>query len=74
MPDLSAFRLFFAIHRWAEHHNRSIEDIFNRSIEDIFTVQDEVVSTIVGTLVGRVASSSAQLSGRQATQLWVAHD
>ncbi|WP_192355664.1 adenylate/guanylate cyclase domain-containing protein [Mesorhizobium mediterraneum] len=53
-------------HRWAER--------YDRNIEDIFAVQDEVVSTIVGTLVGRVASSGAEQSGRKPAQLWAAHD
>jgi adenylate cyclase len=53
-------------HRWAER--------YDRNIEDIFAVQDDVVSTIIGTLVGRVASSSAEHSGRKPTQLWAAHD
>jgi adenylate cyclase len=53
-------------HLWAER--------YDRNIEDIFVVQDEVVSTIVATLVGRLASSGAELSRRKPPQLWAAHD
>ena len=53
-------------HHWAER--------YDRNVEDIFAVQDEVVSMIVGTLVGRVTSTRAEQSGRKPPQLWAAHD
>lgn len=53
-------------HLWAER--------YDRNIEDIFAVQDEVVSTIVATLVGRLSSSGAEQSRRKPPQLWAAHD
>jgi adenylate cyclase len=53
-------------HLWAER--------YDRNIEDIFAVQDEVVSTIVATLVGRLSSSRAEQSRRKPPQLWAAHD
>jgi TolB-like protein len=53
-------------HLWAER--------YDRNIENIFAVQDEVVSTIVATLVGRLASSGAEQSRRKPPQLWAAHD
>jgi TolB-like protein len=53
-------------HLWAER--------YDRNIEDIFAVQDEVVSTIVATLIGRLAASGAEQSRRKPPQLWAAHD
>jgi len=53
-------------HLWAER--------YDRNIEDIFAVQDEVVSIIVATLVGRLALSGAEQSRRKPPQLWAAHD
>jgi adenylate cyclase len=53
-------------HLWAER--------YDRNIEDIFAVQDEVVSIIVATLVGRLVLSGAEQSRRKPPQLWAAHD
>jgi TolB-like protein len=40
-------------------------DRFDREISDVFKVQDEVVQTIVGTLVGRVQAADAQRARRK---------
>jgi len=40
-------------------------DRFDREIADVFKVQDEVVQTIVGTLVGRVQVADAERSRRK---------
>jgi adenylate cyclase len=49
-------------HLWAEH--------FDRKQEDIFAVQDQVVRTIVATLVGRLrAASAAQAKHKPPTSL-----
>ncbi len=44
-------------HIWAEK--------FDREVVDIFTVQDQVVRTIVSTLVGRVQAASAERARRK---------
>ncbi|MGH6932606.1 MAG: adenylate/guanylate cyclase domain-containing protein [Dongiaceae bacterium] len=44
-------------HVWAEH--------FDRDQRDFFAVQDQLVRTIVGTLVGRVHAVGAVLAGRK---------
>lgn len=44
-------------HVWAER--------FDRDEQDIFVVQDEVISTIVGTLVGRLQAASAEHARRK---------
>src|SRR5438105_3333743 len=44
-------------HLWAER--------FDRSEDDIFAVQDEVVSTIVGTLTGRLQAASVERAKRK---------
>ena len=44
-------------HIWAEK--------FDRDLADVFTVQDEVVRTIVGTLVGRVQGSHIEQARRK---------
>jgi TolB-like protein/class 3 adenylate cyclase/Tfp pilus assembly protein PilF len=44
-------------HLWAER--------FDRSEEDIFAVQDQVVRTIVGTLMGRLQAAGAERAGRK---------
>jgi adenylate cyclase len=41
-------------HLWAEQ--------YDRHIQELFAVQDEVVQTIVGTLVGRVQAAGAELA------------
>lgn len=53
-------------HLWAER--------YDNDIEDIFVVQDEVVSTIVATLIGRLALAGAEQSRRKPPQRWAAHD
>ncbi|RWP95736.1 adenylate/guanylate cyclase domain-containing protein [Mesorhizobium sp.] len=53
-------------HLWAER--------YDRDLEDVFTVQDEVVRTIVTTLVGRVAEGGAEKAKRKPPQLWAAYD
>ena len=44
-------------HIWAER--------FDRDEQDIFAVQDEVISTIVSTLVGRLQAADAELARRK---------
>ncbi len=44
-------------HLWAER--------YDRNADEIFAVQDEVVRTIVGTLVGRVQAAAAELAKRK---------
>jgi len=44
-------------HIWAER--------FDRELEEMFTVQDQVVQTIVSTLVGRVQVSDVERAGRK---------
>jgi TolB-like protein/class 3 adenylate cyclase/Tfp pilus assembly protein PilF len=44
-------------HLWAER--------FDRSEEDIFAVQDKVVRTIVGTLIGRLQAAAAEVAKRK---------
>ena len=53
-------------HLWAER--------FDRAMADLFTVQDEVVRTIVGTLVGRVYASGAERARRKPPSSMVAYD
>lgn len=53
-------------HLWAEH--------YDRSLDDIFTVQDEVAQTIVSTLVGRIEDARLQQSLRKPTTSLVAYD
>jgi TolB-like protein/class 3 adenylate cyclase len=53
-------------HVWAER--------FDRPIADLFGVQDEVVRTIVGTLVGRVQASGAERARRKPPSSQVAYD
>jgi TolB-like protein/DNA-binding winged helix-turn-helix (wHTH) protein len=53
-------------HVWAER--------FDRSIADLFVVQDEVVKTIVGTLVGRVYASTADHLRRKPPSSPAAYD
>jgi TolB-like protein len=54
--------------------NQSWAERYDRNIEDIFAVQDEVVSTIVATLIGRLVLGRAEQSRRKSPQLWEAHD
>jgi TolB-like protein/Flp pilus assembly protein TadD len=55
-----------ANHIWA--------DRYDRNLDDIFAVQDEVSQTIVATLAGRVAASTAESIRRKPPQLWAAYD
>lgn len=53
-------------HVWAER--------YDRPMADFFAVQDEVVRTIVGTLVGRVYASGAERARRKPPSSLVAYD
>ncbi len=53
-------------HVWAER--------FDRPMADLFAVQDEVVRTIVGTLVGRVYASGAERARQKPPSSLVAYD
>jgi adenylate cyclase len=53
-------------HLWAER--------FDRSVDEIFAVQDEIVQTIVATLVGRVRAADADLAKRKAPTSLAAYD
>jgi adenylate cyclase len=53
-------------HLWAER--------YDRNAEDIFAVQDDVVRTIVGTLVGRVQAAGAELAKRKPPASLAAYD
>jgi len=53
-------------HLWAER--------FDRPLTDLFAVQDEVVRTIVGTLVGRVHASDAERVRRKPPSSLTAYD
>ena len=49
-------------------------DRFDRAIGDVFEVQDEVVQTIVGTLVGRVQVADAERARRKPPASLAAYD
>ena len=53
-------------HVWAER--------YDRESRDIFTVQDEVVSTIVNTLEGRIVAASAASARKRPTASWNVYD
>ena len=53
-------------HIWAER--------YDRELEDIFAVQDEVTRTIVGTLVGRLQDTGAQIARRKPTENMACYD
>jgi adenylate cyclase len=53
-------------HIWAER--------FDRPLADLFAVQDEVVRTIVGTLVGRVYASEVEQARRKPPSSIMAYD
>jgi adenylate cyclase len=53
-------------HIWAER--------FDRDQEEIFAVQDEVVSTIVGTLAGQLEAASAEKARRKPPSSLAAYD
>jgi TolB-like protein/class 3 adenylate cyclase len=57
---------FTGNHLWAER--------YDRGLEEIFTLQDEVVRTIVGTLVGRVQAASAEHAKRKQPTNMLAYD
>jgi TolB-like protein/class 3 adenylate cyclase/Tfp pilus assembly protein PilF len=53
-------------HLWAEH--------YDRTLEDIFIVQDEVAQAIAATIEGRMAASGARRSRRKPTNDLAAYD
>jgi adenylate cyclase len=53
-------------HLWAER--------YDRKQDDIFTVQDQVVSTIVSTLVGRLEAAGAERAARKPPASLAAYD
>jgi adenylate cyclase len=53
-------------HLWAER--------YDRSPDDIFVVQDEVVQTIVATLVGRLEAAGADIARRKPPSSLLAYD
>jgi adenylate cyclase len=53
-------------HLWAER--------YDRELEDIFTVQDEVVRTVVATVVGRLEATGAEIAKRKQPESLVAYD
>ncbi len=53
-------------HLWAERYDRELEDLFE--------MQDEVVRTIVATLVGQVEAAAAQVAKRKPPENMVAYD
>ena len=53
-------------HLWAER--------YDRTLEDVFAVQDEVVSTIAGTLAGRIEATSSARARRKPTTELAAYD
>ena len=55
-----------ANHLWAEH--------YDRTIEDIFIIQDEVAQAIAATIEGRMAASGARRPRRKPTNDMAAYD
>jgi adenylate cyclase len=53
-------------HVWAER--------YDREARDIFMVQDEIVSTIVNTLEGRIIAASASSARKRPTASWSVYD
>jgi adenylate cyclase len=53
-------------HLWAEH--------YDRSLDDIFAVQDEVAQMIVSALVGRIQEAGVERSSRMPTASLTAYD
>ncbi len=53
-------------HLWAER--------YDRELEDIFAIQDEIIETIVSTIVGRVEDHARQRAKRKSTQSLEAYD
>ncbi len=58
----------------AETGNHVWGERFDRPVADLFAVQDEVVQTIVGTLVGRVQASGADRARRKPPSSLDAYD
>ena len=53
-------------HRWAEH--------YDRNLEDVFTVQDEVVGTIVAILAAHVRQAETERLRSKPPNSWQAYD
>src|SRR5262249_31050708 len=53
-------------HRWAEH--------YDRKLEDVFTVQDEVVHTIVTILAAHVKIAETERTRTKPSNSWQAYD
>jgi adenylate cyclase len=53
-------------HVWAERYDRDMQDIFD--------VQDEITGTIVETLLGKIASTTAERAKRKPPSDWRAYD
>jgi adenylate cyclase len=53
-------------HRWAEH--------YDRTLEDVFAVQDEVVRTIVAILTAHVRMAETERSRTKPPRSWQAYD
>ncbi len=53
-------------HLWAQR--------YDRELADIFMVQDELISTIVSTLEGRVVAAGSVAAQRKLPQNWSAYD
>src|SRR5262245_18589183 len=53
-------------HRWAEH--------YDRNLEDIFSVQDEVVRTIVAILAAHVRQAETERTRSEPPNSWLAYD
>src|SRR5205807_390083 len=47
---------------------------YDRDLQDIFSLQDEVVATIVSTVIGRVGAGDFDRTRRKPPQLWAAYD
>jgi adenylate cyclase len=54
------------VHRWAEH--------YDRKLEDVFAVQDEVVRTIVAILAAHVRKAEAERTRTKPPNSWQAYD
>ena len=54
------------VHRWAEH--------FDRKLADVFTVQDEVVRTIVAILAAHVRKAETERAHAKPPNNWQAYD
>jgi len=54
------------VHRWAEH--------YDRKLEDVFTLQDEVVRTIVAILAAHVRKAETERTRAKPPNSWQAYD